>query len=254
MNAILLSVISFVSCTACPKDVRGFLNLPADAKCEMVKWKLDVSENGSYTVNANWGYWVDNRTFKYTGKADSKGEYKVDSRIYSFSNKYASLLMLRLNQNMFQLLDNNKNLLPGDEGYANMLTRTDPVEDKSLDFVSPKTFKKEDLVISGRTPLRPFDKELPIADSEGHQKIKWLIKFYADGRVEVREVLEHVYNWKGTWTAYENIYKLDFEGRKLTLLRGSDDIFYFVSKEGGLMNGNEEFGTALIRRRSPSDR
>ena len=255
MNAMILTFITFVSCTECPKDIRGFLNIPADGPCDMIKWKLDVLDNGKYQLNAQWGHYVDNRTWKQHGDVtNSKGTYKVDRTVYTFNNGTATLAMLRLNDNMLQLMSSDKKMLPGGEGFANMLTRTDPVVDRSIDFEYPKPqTKKEDFVVAGRTPLRPFDKELPIADKEDHEKIKWLIRFYADGRVEVREILEHVRDWKGTWTVEKGIYKLDFEGRQLLLLKASDDIFYFVSKDGGLINGNSEFGSALIRR-SPSAR
>ena len=84
--------------------------------------------------------------------------------------------------------------------------------------------------------------------NEDHQKIKWLIKFSANGTVKVREILEHVKDWEGTWTVQDNIYQLKFEGRTLSLAKLSDDVFLFVSKNGGLITGDHEFGSALMRR------
>ncbi len=249
MNAILLSVISFVSCTTCPQDIRGFLNIPANARCDMVKWRFEISDDGSYTLNTQWGYYVNNRTFTYTGAlVDSRGTYDIrDKRFYTLKSERGSLSLLKLNENMFHLLDKNNKISQGGEGYANILNREKPVIDKTIDFVATKNEDK-DFVLTGRTPLKPFDKELPIADSEDHDKIKWMIKFHADGTVEVREILEHVRDWKGTWTIENNIYKLNFEGRKLSLARLSDDVYIFVSQNGGLITGNHEFGSALIRR------
>ena len=270
MNAILLAAITFVSCTECPKDTRGFLNIPIDAKCDIVKWKLQVFSDGNYTLDAEWSYNVDNRTTKKSGELiGSKGTWKVGrnnpgfsrSEIYVFAPNDRPtewLPLLKLNDNMFQLMTKDKKMLPGGEGYANMLTRTDPVVDRSIDFalanpdITPKS-----MTVSGRTPLKPLDKEMKITDNEDHAKIKWLIKFYADGRLEVREILEHVKDLKGKWTVEKGwkdnkdaiVYKLEFEGYTLSLLKGSDDIYFFLTNDG-LVPGDQEFGTALIRRSS----
>lgn len=260
---------SFVSCTECPPDVRGFLNVPEGTKCDMINWELHVFDNGSYILNAEWKYIVDNRTDRKGGELlDSRGTWKVirsnpgfkKSEIYQLTSKDRpdrQLSLLKLNSNLFQLMTKDGKVSAGGAGFANTLNRKDPVRDKSIAFTLASTdMTRKDMTLTGRTPLKPIDREMKIVDNEDHEKIKWMIKFYADGKLEVREVLEHVKDLKGTWTIEKGwgdnadaiVYKLNFEGLKLNLLKVSDDVFYFLTEEEGLIVGNSEFGPALIRR------
>jgi hypothetical protein len=161
--------------------------------------------------------------------------------------------LLKLNDNIFQIISKDKKIVPGGAGYANTLNRVDPVKQKSIDFKPENNSVSKEMELTGRTPLKPFDKLLDIVDNEDHDKIKWIIKFHADGTMDVRRTLEHIADYKGTWTASNNVYKLDFEGHVLYLLKASDDVYYFMTIEDGLLVGNQEFGMSLIRR-APSGR
>jgi len=266
----------FVSCTECPKDIRGFLAIPADADCDMIKWKLQLLDNGNYVINTEWGYHINNRTWEKRGELlDSRGTWKVSrsnpgftkSEIYVLATNDRpgeSLPLLKLNDNMFQIMTKDKRMLPGGEGFTNMLNRTHPVADKSIDFTLADTdVKMKDMTLSGRTPLAPFEKELAITDKD-REKIKWKIDFHADGTLDARRILEKAADCKGRWTMVKGwsdnpdavVYKLELDAANqptLYLLKGSDDVYFFLSKDGGLVNGNHLFGSALIRR-PPSGR
>ncbi len=186
--------------------------------------------------------------------AGSKGTWKMDGDICTLTSKGKTLYLLKLNDNIFQILSSDKKILKGGEGYANTLNRTSPVADKTIDFTLPKQdMVTKEMILSGRTPLIPFDKLLDIRDKEDHDKLKWLIEFHVDGTLDVRKILEHPYDYKGTWTVSNNIYKLDFDNHTLYLLKASDDVYYFMTKEDGLLVGGKDFGMTLIRR-PPSGR
>ncbi|MEJ0034269.1 MAG: hypothetical protein WDO15_29805 [Bacteroidota bacterium] len=109
--------------------------------------------------------------------------------VYTLTSNDKTLNLLKLNDNIFQILGTSKKILKGGEGYANTLNRVDPVPDKTIDFEFPNNQIRtlREMILTGRTPLIPFDKLLEITDKEDHDKIKWLIKFHADGTLDVRK-------------------------------------------------------------------
>lgn len=257
----------FVSCTSCPNDIRGFLTVPAGTPCDMVNWNLQVSDNGNYTLTAKWGYYVDNATFKYTGELkDSKGSWTInkqnpgfkESEIYTLTANKQSLQLLKLNDNMFHLMGHDKKILTGTEGYANVLNRADPVTDKDIDFsLVDESGEGRNFVLAGRTPSKQISKELNF--DVDRDKVKWLIKFFTDGRFEMNRTLERPTVVKGKWTITKGwdadkdatVYKLDAESpnpHTIYLLKASPEVFLILSKQTGLMVGDKEFSYALIRR------
>lgn len=262
----------YISCTACPKEIRSFLNIPVDADCDQIKWKLQLNDDGKYTLNTLWGFYVTNSKWEERGKlTDAHGKWTVSktnpgfkkSEIYSLASDERpgeSLLLLRLNDNMMQIMSKDKKMIPGSEGFANTLNRNFQVDDKSIDFTLESVdVKPMDMTLAGRTPYKPFDKELSITDNEDHDKIKWKFVLYADGKLEARRILGNAADYKGKWTTSTGwsgnqdatVYRLDFETPEkhtLYLLKGTDDLFFFLSKDGGMINGNHQFGSSLIRR------
>ena len=254
MNLLMIATVTFASCTECPKETRDFLNIPTDVKCDMIKWKLDMSDNGTYQLSGQWGYYVNNSTWTKQGElVDPAGSWKMDGDVCTLMSKNRTLQLLKLDDNIFQIIDKDKKIVPGGAGFANTFNRVNPVRDKSIDFKPGNTAIQQEIELTGRTPLKPFDKLLGIVDNEDHDKIKWLIKLHANGTMEMRRTLEHIADYKGTWTVSDNVYKLDFEKRTLYLLKASDDVYYFMTPEDGLLVGNHEFGMSLIRR-APSGR
>lgn len=246
----------FASCTDCSKETRDFLNIPGNVKCDVITWRLEMSEKGTYKISAQWSYYPDNRTLLKQGQlVDPDGTWKMNGNICTLTSKGRTLQLLKLDDNIFQILSEDGKIVPGNEGYANTLNRLDPVVDRSIDF-KPENSNVEvrEMVITGRTPLKPFDKLLDIADKADHDKIKWLIKLHPDGTVDIRKILENPADYKGTWSVSNNVYKLEFEKHVLYLLKASDDVYYFMTPQDGLLVGNSEFGMSLIRRHSPSGR
>lgn len=261
----------FITCTECPKDIRGFLNIPANADCDMVKWKLFVFDNGKYKLDAEWKYIVDNRTEAKGGELlNSQGTWKVSktnpgyskSEVYIFAaddrpSEWVS--MLKLNDNMFQLMTKEKKLAIGGGGWSNTLNRVNPVVDESIDFTlsnSVNTLATDSLVLQGRSP---FTEGLGLDPAPGRIKIKWLLSLKKDQTFKLRRVMARANAITGKWSVVKGwkdnkdavVYKLDTQNpqpHSLYLLKGSEDVFFFVSQEKGMLVGNDEFSYTLNRR------
>jgi hypothetical protein len=285
---------SFVSKTECPDDIRDFHNVTKGSPCQQINWKLDLLRNteqkGSYVLTSEWVHYPNNWTDEVLGRNDRmKGTWKLQHGLkgYSRAEVYVltsgddpskTLSLLKVNDNLLQILSADGSMSIGGGGYSNTLTRVNPVSDGTIDFaisgsplISDKDIKAGKISLTGRTPSPQIAKEigLSLPKNEPHDtpwpKIKWTVTLFIDpatgkpGSLEIRWILDTAEPVKGTWSVSQGwsgdkdavIYKLDCDipdPHSLYLVKGSEDVFFFASTDGPLMVGNEQFSYTLNRK------
>jgi hypothetical protein len=196
-------------------------------------------------------------------RAAFEGELTKKGNIYYLKHKGKQLSLLEVNTNVLHLLDHSNNMLIGNGGYSFALNNTAPVKTDQLNIQPKQNIPKYPLVFEGRTPCQELSALLNLNKSEACNKMKWYILFFADSVTNTpsyylkggigyrRETME-----KGKWQIIRDkndrtIYKLnpDSLDYSLYLLKGDDNILFFIDPNGRLLVGNENFSYTLNRRK-----
>lgn len=125
----------FVAATPCDPVARHLLGIPADIDCEFIKWKLalmrDPQTDAPFRFVLNYTYgmtkagtrgFLNDGTSKETGGKWSIGKNTGNSPgdhifVLRPANQL-SISLLRLDDNLLHLLDNNGRLMIGNAGFS----------------------------------------------------------------------------------------------------------------------------------------
>ena len=185
--------VVFVASTPCDKVSKSLLQIPAGEKCDWMKWKLELKQDGSYTYQLNIQYGTPrqgSRDFEKSRTMEWKGVWGIDPTTAIY-NLYAerpkrSLSFLQLDPNVLHLLDANKHLVPGNGGFGYLLNRVNPVPVASTKMMMQPAFLPKDNnaslleIYSGRTPCNHIVRTISNIDPSLCQITKWRVTFYQD--------------------------------------------------------------------------
>jgi len=254
---------TYVGSTPCHQVVRNFLEIPFADSIDFIRWKLEM-EQGSFKLQCKYGIskagtpgFVDEKKVAFEGEAVHTGDH------YYLRYKGKKFSILEVNSNLLHLLDQNNNMLVGNGGYSYALNNTDPVKTDEFNIHPAKSTVKYPLVFEGRTPCQEIAMLLDLHKTEACNKMKWYVIFYADsvtgkpsyylkgGMGYRKETME-----RGKWQIITGkdgriIYKVnpDDGAYSLYLLKGDDNILFFIDPSGRLLTGNEDFSYTLNRRK-----
>ena len=204
---------TFVASTLCPDEIRALHNIPATAKCEVVKWKLELYRDaetpatGLFILSNEWGFHINNATFETSGKNSGiKGKWEIvkgmgkydKAEIYTFYPEKSgqTVSFLKMNDNLLHLLNKEQQLSIGSSewsgGWSNTLNRIDPLPDavNSFKFTDTKKDKYTKVEFHGRTPCQEIAKEIGLEVDIDCAKIKWLITFFRDSLTRAPTIFE----------------------------------------------------------------
>ena len=270
----------FVGTSPCTDFVKPKLQIPSGENCDRIKWRISLSDSGKYELTREWGFHIDNRTYLPKGTTSFSGAWKsVKGRngdptgvvVQLDGDKPNSIAFALIDQNILHLLDPDKNLTVGDSGASYTLSRTQ--RSSALPTGTNGTATDGEVVaetnFSGRSPCREIAKEINHAVETDCFKLKWSIDFYRDpktltpttyrlrgtlyrnearGTETIREGKWKV--TKGTKTDPNAIvYQLDSfrTDGPIFLLKADRDVLFFMTKDGSLLVGNEDFSYTLNR-------
>ncbi|HET6996389.1 MAG TPA: hypothetical protein VFI06_15450, partial [Chitinophagaceae bacterium] len=181
--------------------------------------------------------------------------------VYQLRTKSRQVSMREVDVNILHFLDGNGQMLSGNGGYSYALNSTSPVKaETNIQYAQNKI--KSPQVFEGRTPCQVLSAQLGLNKSEACDKMKWYFLLYTDsvtgkpsyflmaGIGYRKETMK-----KGRWEIVTEsnghiIYRLyaDIWSHPLNLLQGDDNILFFMSADGRLLVGNENFSYTLNRR------
>jgi hypothetical protein len=199
-----------------------------------------------------------------TWYSDVTGDFP---RITLKTKSYA-LSFRKLDENHIHPLDSNGNLLNGDGGWSFTLNKVGGVIEKTSakrNVTGPAT--KESFAsktFHGRTPCQEISKDAGIISTPDCFKLKWLLRLYQDSTTQVptHYELKRTFHRQsiisGKWKIYtasingreEIVYELDPDKPQssIRLMKGDNNVLFFLDHNLNFLPGGEEFGYTLNSR------
>lgn len=227
--------------TPCSDAVKSLLQIPADTKCEMMRWTLTLFQDPKTSVPSGYnliyeygigkqgtrGFTEGAKTIELKGKwTIGKGTKEIagaEVYILTADNSPVSLFFLKPDQNLLHLLDQDKNLVVGTGAWSYTLNNVSPIPASTDKFSlqpDPALRIETDSVIvgvfDGRTPCSNELLELNGISASGCQIIKCRLILYQDTITHTPTTFQiyTVYVGKGD-TRYSNTGKWKiFKGTK----------------------------------------
>lgn len=120
-------------------------------------------------------------------------------------------------------------------------------------------------VFAGRTPCREISNELSMPAQADCSKLKWMLTLYKDPRTSAPTTYKLACTFhrqsliEGKWiitkgakaNARATVYQLDPDKPAVSmyLMKGDDNVLFFLDKKGNLLVGNTDFSYTLNRRK-----
>lgn len=292
--AMLLSVDAvadiFVGVTPCDPPIREFLRIPPKAPCEFVRWDVwpALGVNGHPSrlrVTAEYG--VEGKAAR---RIQREGNWAVDrgtpehpdGRLLWIELRGREMRLWNVGPHTVHFLDEHRNLLVGDARHGYMLATAfsesprqggPPLE---LHFTPVPEANGPDVfgVFEGRTPCG-LSQVVGVSAPARCDKLDWRLTLFQDSgtRALTRYRLEGGLLPAGpregairhrVSTAFNrdaSVLELEAAAgeQPVYLMRGDDNVFFFVDRTGNLGVGDRESGYALYRRgasapNKPADR
>lgn len=254
---------TFVGSTPAHNVVREFLQVSLTDSIDFIRWKLKVGL-GKFELQCHYGLAKPGTPgFSNEQSVAFEGQLTESKNYYSLQHKDRHVSILRVNANVLHFLDRNNSMLTGNGGYSYALNSTIPVEDDVVNIHSKHTVLKSPLVYEGRTPCSDLPELLGLKKSAACNKMKWYFLFYTDsltgkpsyflmGGMGYRKETMAKGSWQIVTGQNERIvYQLysDIWAHPLKLLKGDDNILFFIDTNERLLVGNEDFSYTLNRRK-----
>jgi len=197
--------IVYEASTPCNVTLKAMLQIPAEAKCDFVKWNLvlkhdqETMKPSSYTLNCTYGLAKQGtRGFMDgAGNLELKGKLTIEKGdhadataiVYKLTTDdgHLTLYFVKAGENLLHLLDQDKQLMVGGIAWSFTLNRKDPVNSPS-DKASKKTISAQPIaadsatvgIFEGRTPCSDALRELNGIPTGNCQVIKCQLILYQD--------------------------------------------------------------------------
>ena len=254
---------TYVGSTPPDQVVRKFLNISLTDSIDFIRWKLEIGSS-AFELECQYGlakagtpgFTKDNNLI-VTGQLTKAGDY------YHLRHNDKQIFLLEINANLLLLLNQQKQMLVGNGGYSYALNNIDPVKTDQYKIHAVQSSPSHPLIFEGRTPCQELSALLGLGKSEACDKLKWYFVFYTDsvtgkpshylkaGMGYTKQNME-----KGQWEIITKkngqiIYKLSPANKTYTLylLKGDENILFFIDRDGRPLVGNENFSYLLNRKR-----
>ena len=282
----------FVGSTPCGTQVARFLGIPAQAKCEVVRWELslavDAKNEAPGPATAQVEYGVDGQPLTklkrdlawaaVNGTAERK-----DAQVVELKRGTAGLKLWRVSDATLHILDTKNQLLVGNGGHGYALSfAADGSKPEPPAAAAPDlTYKLLPVasganvygVFEGRTPCE-IAKVVNITAPAGCFKLKWRLTLFQDPKTKAPASyrLEGSLFPKGPregaltplsgtpFDAAAQVVRLELpdadragyvrgkSAEPIHLMRGDENVLFFLDNGGKLGLGNRDFNYVLNRR------
>ena len=278
------SSMTLGACTPGDQVIKSLLGLPADKAIDFIRWEIVLNENsansGSFIVNINYGLSQPNTLGFVAGgeKQNMTGSYMVsksrDARLNGdvYRLKQAdgnTLAFIKLNDNLFHLLDPADHLISGDAGWSYTLNRRETVAVPAslpalVSFSSLPADTSREIIYEGRTPCMEIAGAYNMQAAEGCFKLKWKLTLKRNpssplsGAYTLNRTMARDAPLEGKWILKHSdtnpeamVYQLDPDkpAQTLSFLIGDENLLFFLDKNNKLFTGNNDFSYTLNRRK-----
>jgi hypothetical protein len=280
----------FCGSSPCGEAIRQVLQIPTNGAPDIIEWKLTLYQDpktqapSRYELRCDYGSTAPNQPGLAKGRKtlERQGTWTTgkgtksnpDATVYELNG---AVSFLQVDANVLQVLNADRSLMNGTGGWSYTLNRMEHAE-KSVErelvlsqpdmsyqisplAMGPTVFA----VFEGRTPCHGIARELKKSMHEGCNKVKWRVTLYqnaetlapttykVEGSLHRREARE------GDWNVIQTdsnatIYRLAATKTEpaLFLLKGDDNVVFFLDQNQNPLVGNCDFSYTLNRRSASS--
>jgi hypothetical protein len=283
-----VAVRNFAATTPSDPAVMQQLGIPSGTASEVIEWSLVLREDPitaapiSYELSYAYGMTQRNlpglardamRVQRQGTWTRTKGTKSRPTAIIELSS---GLTLAEIEPRLLHILNPDRSLMVGNGGWSYSLNRTDAGEaavPASLSYgapdmpypISPVSAGPSVFgVFEGRTPCQRIARELQAAVERTCVKLKWRVTLYQNPGThgptsyKVEGSLFSGGAREGRWTATPDatgraagtLYRLESGGRSpaLVLLKGDDNVLFFLERSMRLLVGRSDFSYTLDRR------
>ena len=283
------SVSTFVGTTPATPAVLQWFGAPGDVNAQLIEWSLDLVKPGDrpgleqYELRYTYGLTQPNHPgiARNITRGERRGSVAAGQRVGAPA--WAEIIKLddgpefaRLGPNVLHLLESDRTLKVGNGGWSYSLNRDGVGEKFDPTLVSNAPEMSYTLtplatgpsvygVFEGRTPCQNIARQLKVRVDAACQKVKWRVTLYHDpqSRAATTYKVEGGLNrdgaWEGKWSVTEvsstkppaTVFRLAAGGRApaISLLKGDDNVLFFLDGSDQLLVGNTHLNYSLDRRR-----
>ncbi len=281
--------IRFIGTTPCGEPIRRLFRISSDPEPEIMQWKLTLYEDpktqapSRYDLQCHYGLTAPNKpgiarnikTLERQGTWTIRKGANANTTLYDLEG---AVSFFQVSSNILHVIDPDRTLILGTSGWSYTLNRAENVE-KSVDPSSagsppemsyrisalatgPSVFG----VFEGRTPCQGIARELKISVPAGALKSKWRVTLYQDPEsrkpttYKVEGSLHRGEAREGNWNIVRGskndpnaiVYRLESAkaGPALLLLKGDENVLFFLDQNESPLVGNSDFSYTLNRRSS----
>jgi hypothetical protein len=277
--------VVFVGTSPGAESAEAFLQIPArERKVDFITWRLSLSSDPqtktpiTFQLERDYGFYIDNWTDKAMGKILVTGTWEMTKGtrsnptavVYLLHSGQHTIAFLKLDDNLLHLLDTDKSLMIGTGGQGFTLSKTDGIHKPvvTANTVSTSTLltsgiRDTALTFVGRTPCMQIAQESKWETSADCFKLKWSLTLLQDpvtfqpAGYRLNRTRHRASIIVGNWKIIKGIpndpnaivYQIDPDkpGYSLRLLKGDDNVLFFLDKAGNPMVGNDKFCYTLNR-------
>lgn len=279
---------TYVGTSPCGDAIRQALVIAPDTHCDLVSWKLIIYEPGppddglgKYDLLCSYGSVQQGKPGIANGAAMSvaSGSWRAGgvtrSRPWRGYILDSGLQLAAVNDRLLHFLDSDGHLMVGDGGWSYTLNSLEHRERKMRRYAGSQPDMSYPIsavatgptvfgVFEGRTPCQGIARQLRIAVPPQCEKAKWRVTLFQDAhtstptRYKVEGSLQITGARVGRWSAVRGtpgdpqavVYELapPAGAKPLRLLKGDDNVLFFVDEELRPRLGDGDFSYTLNRR------
>ena len=276
----------FEGTSPCNSEASSFLQIPINSRCDEIKWKLTLNTDQSsnpttFLLEREYGYYPDNFSTKSMGKIKIEGNWKImkgsksnpSAIVYLLESANKSISFQLLDDNLLHLLSTDNSLAIGNDGHSFTLSKSGYINKQQINYSNsakttvslPSKMKGVSIRFAGKTPCKELAGTLNISKTVDCFKLKWDLTLFQDPEknypttYELRRTGHRESVIKGKWIVTKGtksnaeaiVYQLDPDkpNESLWLLKGDENVLFFLDRYGNLLVGNNEFSYTLNRLR-----
>ncbi len=272
----------YAGTTPCDRTVRDFLDISSKAGCDFVQWDLSLIFDGAtapprFNLTAEYATEGGKPTrvrFRNRWHTVHGAPEHPDAVVYRLAYRGRELHLWRVGPNTLYLLDHDRRLLVGNSNYSYALAtatvkrpRPDVVPARvPYPFSGAATGAEVFGVYDGRTPCG-LEQVLGLVIPAGCAELHWRLTLLQDAstRTPTNYRLEgtlfpagpregpvtHLVSTSSDRDAAVLVLEPPPGGHPVYLMRGDDNVFFFVDRTGNLGLGSRDAGYVLNRHTAP---